>query len=797
MNFASAKLYEYDGATAIQPLVTLSGLQWLDALEEPGSFTFTIPVDDAPTIAIGQIVKIAYGPQSDDFVFAGVIETLQANQVGSDNEGTNRVWTVGGRGVNAILDDALVFSNGASATRSFTNYKAGRIMKTYIDEAQARGALSNLTYDFTITDDSNGDPFTTNLTIDDNVGDTLLTVAERHQELAIDYWVGPDLVLHYVNERGTDRTTGVNPVVLRIGQSVTELSDEKAGPIKNHVYIATGSGTTFTSTSNAGSIATYGRRETFLSLTNNDDASIVSLSGQHVLNRSANPSDSATVAISEDGPLPYIDFFVGDTIFLDRIDGTRTSYRIRSISCQMNETGSVSFIPELGSTRPDLTKRLNNILRRLEKQGAAESIIAPDPGGTPVDLNAEIGGLIPEFAFGEVLTYDQLTATGTMDVGGTTYDFYNGAFADLAVGDIVFGVGGDFIASGSGTIGAVDYVIANLIESGSGYDGGYPGGTNTSLFTPVSAVPGLPYGPVAQFGFIGAADGCVWSTSGVVVDYTGAQTFTINRPSTSWDRCWGLNRSANGPWVFVNRGVTSNGLHIVYNGTGTTSNYGACQMLGTHNGYIWVWAGYKAGVVDRRILGISSTGTIAYDFTSTNLNTLNTAVNTTAGRAGGWGIVLWDDVDVVTIATPSGTPAYNQYTALNFMGNINRPAQDTALTRTCISDTNFFVISTTGNDRDWRRWEFGSAARYDYLDVLPAGFTHDRIATLGGTTVVISGDDGTVQAYSVTSGAGVTTTTFTGTSNVEFDLANNPAYEVLARTRNATTALDTLIGVTA
>jgi len=807
VNFASARLFSYNGTTIKHDLSAMSSLQWLDALEETGSFQFTIPVEYVPNITIGDIVKIAYGDASDDYVFAGVVENLTLQQIGSGSDGIARTWQVSGRGATAILEDALVLSVGGANpnVRTFTSTNAGAIMKNLLDAAQARSVLTYLTYNFTNSVDSNGNAYTTtNITIDEQVGTNLLAVAERHQEIAIDYFIDPDggasgaLQLRYVNSRGTDRSTGTNPVVLRVGQNVLQLADQRSGPVRNYVYIDTGTG--YSAQQNAGSVSTYGRRETFLSMTSNTDATLQGLAATHILNQQANPTDGTTIQLAEEGPVPYIDFGVGDTVLLARLDGTRTAYRVRSISATVDEGGNITFVPELGTARADLTKRLNAALQRAERQNAAESVVADTPGGGTVDLEGAIGEEIPEFVFGEVLTYDQLTGYGTIDVDGTTYDFYNGAFADLNVGDIIFGAGGDFIAGGPGGVSGVDYVVTNVVASSAGYAGGYPGGSNTQITVPIGAVPGLPYSDGSQFSIWGTGDGCVWSTAGKVVSYTDAQTYNITRPSSSWDQCWGLNDSANGPWVFVNRGVSSNGLHIVYNGTGTTSNYGNCQVLGTHSSHIWVWAGFKAGVADRRLLGISSTGTIAYDFTNASLNVLATGSNGTVGRAGGWGIVLWDGVDVVTVATPTATPAYVQYTLSTSFPSLpgGGGTGNTAIERTCVSDTSLMWISTTTTDLDWRRWEFGSAARYDYLNVLPAGFVHDRIATTGGSGVVIAGDDGSVQAYAITNGGAVTVTTFTGTSSAStFECSNNPDYDVIAATvASAAPNAGTLIGVT-
>lgn len=800
----SATLFEADGTTAIQSLAAANGMQWLDELADPGSFSFTIPVEYAPTIAVGQIVKFALGPASDDYVWAGVVETIRTNLVGSGNDGINRVYEVGGRGVRALLEDAIVYNDGAESTRPFTNVNAGEIMKTLIDEAQTRGALDALTYDFDDTDDSNGDPFTETISIDESVGADLLGVAARHQELAVDVWVDSDLVLHYVNERGIDRSNGGyiyggDGVVFRVGYNVGELTQETAGPVRNTVLVASGTaGSTFTEEENVDSQTTYGRKEIYLPITNTDDENVIDLATVNLLNSTAAPTDGVTIQVFDNGPIPYLDFEVGDTVGLVRLNGERNSYKVRSISVSMDEAGIVSFVPELGSARPDLTKRLNAALTRIEKANAGgNSTVGGSGGATGLgggggDL--DIGGGTPLIEFGTVLSYNSNTGTGTVEIDGEEYDFYNGMFADLGVDDVVMTMTSSTISDYSPEIGDIDKIVTSIIETNTGAGGGYPGGTGTQSFVPVSAVPGLPYQPNVGINVFGAADGAVWGNTGTVVSYADATNYTITRPSTSWDNMWGLSDNPNGVWVFVNRSATSNGLHVIYNGSGTTHNYGTCQMLGEHGGKIWVWAGYKAGSVDRRLVSITSTGTVA-DITSTSLNLLSTSANTTYGVAGGWGIVLWDGTDVVTVATPGGTPAYTQYTSTNF------PSLPTGATayreRACMSDTYFFWLTTTTADRDYRRWHFSSATRTDFIDVLPSGFNHDSIATFDGTDIAIAGDDGTNQQYQITGGLGVTTVTFTDTAHTEsFVITNNPAYEVVGRVQSDT-SVSQIVGIEA
>jgi len=381
---------------------------------------------------------------------------------------------------------------------------------------------------------------------------------------------------------------------------------------------------------------------------------------------------------------------------------------------------------------------------------------------------------------GTVLTYIA-AGTGTATVNSVTQSFTNSTGISLLTDDVILLT----------KKGSTYYAIGLISRSGVGY----PTSSTASLFTPTNAVPGLPYQPLTTMSIFGAADGCVWASTGAVVSYSDAQSYTITRPSTSWDHMWGLSDDPNGVWVFVNRSVTSNGLHVIYNGSGTTHNYGACQVLGTHDGKIWCWAGRKSGSIDRRLISINSTGTVA-DYTNAALSVLADTANGTVGRAGPWGIVLWDSADVVTVSMSSGAPnTYTQYLIGVF------PSLQTGsgahIFSTCMSNNSFFYMSSTTNDRDYRRWNLGSATLSTFLDVLPVGFTHyERIATTGGTTAVISGHNGADQQACVTSGSGVTVTTYTGTTHTgPLTIASTPTNEVIGAVRSDSTSLDTLIGI--
>jgi len=204
--FLSAALFEKDGTTLIKRLDTSYNRQWLDERDGDGSFGFSLPFEDSGALTAGRIVKFSWGTQSNDWVFAGVIESVTVSKTGGNTTGEDRIADISGRGVRCLLENALVYPVSGNATRTFSGVSAGSIIRTLLTEAQARGVLTELSTDFTNTTDSNGVGFSKVLTLNENAGTSLAEVVTRHTELAVDINITPDLVLQYFNNRGTDWT---------------------------------------------------------------------------------------------------------------------------------------------------------------------------------------------------------------------------------------------------------------------------------------------------------------------------------------------------------------------------------------------------------------------------------------------------------------------------------------------------------------------------------------------------------------------------------------------------------------
>lgn len=661
---AGAVLFNAAGTSAVRQLATIDGLQWLDDIDAEGSFSFRIPVEDADNIEIGSTIKIYYGATSADFVFSGTVENIKLERTGQTSNGVARTYEINGRGIRARLEDAIVYPDGGSTTRSFTNQTAGDIFLTLYSEAQLRGALLNFSVDFTAGGDSNGDPYNTTITADEKVGTTLLEIANKHQELAVDVWVTPDQVIHYANDRGTDRTVGTNPTVLRVGQSISDMTAEAAGPIRNTVLVGSGQdGATFNTRADIGSQIAYGRRETFLALANTSDSTQVELAADNLLENTANPSDGITIELSDTGPVPYIDYDLGDWLWVADETGARTKYRLRAITASQDPDGTIKFVPELGTVRADLDRRLNRALKRIERGVPDGTVLA---AATPSDYDFGAGG-IGALTPGTVVTYTSATTSGTVDIDGTTGPFSNASSVRLEPGDEILLVSAD---------GYPDPIAVALYDRTGG-----PTGYDTYEFVVPTSVPGLPrtvpyiMGQVASFNpessYAVQQDS---STTQVFVGGTASNNIEIE----NWDTATTSALPSPSGLSFANVQVlatptvrawadSSVRLHVHYAGTTTTYNYGGVQLAGVNGTTIVATAHTNlSGVNGAFIIEISSTGVVTdTDVTTVAGTWYRTPFAYRFSRAGGGHIIVKASasfssalyVDGVMYTAPTGTLA--------------------------------------------------------------------------------------------------------------------------------------------
>jgi len=227
-------------------------------------------------------------------------------------------------------------------------WHAALILKTFVEEAQARSvtALAPLTLDYTSTDDTAGVAWTDIVDTAYNVGTKGADLIEKLTELGIDVQVDANLVLHAWTQRGTDRSTGANPVVLRPALNLDQLELDTDLGITTHLLVRTPNGWVEIAAANE---ATDGRVEDLLSLGNAGSDAQATSQAEAAFTDIATPTTTFTAAcVPVEGATPYVDFDNGDTVLAPDGTGGAAALRVMSISVSEDATsGAISFVPEL------------------------------------------------------------------------------------------------------------------------------------------------------------------------------------------------------------------------------------------------------------------------------------------------------------------------------------------------------------------------------------------------------------------------------------------------------------------
>jgi len=317
-------------------------------LNEPGSGELKIPLGSAlaGSVASGQFAQCSYRGAVRGGFFVENISKGQADAA----EGGGQWVSISGRGALSLLEDAIIWDDGTTAsTRDFAGMTKAAILIALIDEAQARGALANLSYDFTAVLDSDGVAWTDNETYKLNVGSSLLDITRQFARTGIDFDILPgtgDFVLSaYKLGKGSDKS---ETVYLRTGVNCEEVtSDEHGDKIKNAQLIAYKGG--YISVSDAVSITARRRREKLLDLKMAQTAASATTIGAAEVELRKDPQKSISVKIYDGaGPRGFVDYDLGDYIMLD-VQGTEIRYRIYGVQPDWKGDQFSTVIVELNS----------------------------------------------------------------------------------------------------------------------------------------------------------------------------------------------------------------------------------------------------------------------------------------------------------------------------------------------------------------------------------------------------------------------------------------------------------------
>lgn len=574
-------------------------------LNEPGNGAVTIALKSRAALSAesAMFVEGKYrGGVRGGFFVEGIDKSIATR-----GENGEQLMALMGRGALALLDDAIVWGDGTSATtQEFTGTRAGMLI-SMIDAAQARGALLNLSYDFSAVVDSTAAAWTDNESLSWSNDTSLLDVARDIAKAGIDLDILPDgagnfVLSAYKNGKGTDKS---ETVYFRVGKNCTEVSSlEDGSQIRNALKVSYQSGKVIVS--DATSISVRRRREYGLNARAAQTAESATTIGAAELELRKDPRKSIDVAIDDGvGPRLFVDYGLGDYIMLD-IEGVETKYRVRGIKAAWD-----------GKKFANVVVNLNSII--LENE---------------ILMGQDINWLLDHWE----------TAR---DAGLLEVKFWAG-FGDpndkvqcIVVDGIYLYLGGQFTIIGgisANKIARYNTSTGEWTALGTGLSGTYVGGTAECVAITVMGGSVYAGGNFADAGGVtvrGIAkwDGSSWSKvgSGAYGGFNNSVTCLANDGTTLYaggnfthffiaaspfqTACDYVAKFTGTTWVVMDSGIQSNCLALELDGAGNLwagcgiSGFPAYPTIEMWNGSTWIT---PADLPDNRVYTIKAIGTDVY-----------------------------------------------------------------------------------------------------------------------------------------------------------------------------------------
>lgn len=302
------------------------------------------------------------------------------------------LWKFDGVGLEQLLAEVLV---GPQATETkellFSGVTYGTILITALQQAQARdGVLVGITWDFTTTLDSNGDPWEETLAdLAFAPDDTLLAVAQiGPTEVVGEFAIGPDRVLYAWNygARGTDRTTGATPLRLQAGANLSEASRRESSRVGEAATatLAKGAEGQYQWATDATAQAQRGRRvEVAVDAGQVATAGGVAAAAEGRLFGLVGGAKERThgVVFGRGLPLPGLDYDVADR-GLSIVGGTASPERIVQWTLQLQREGRAR-----GTVRTStlIEHELDRLARQLDRVRRGATVVGTSTASPEVD----------------------------------------------------------------------------------------------------------------------------------------------------------------------------------------------------------------------------------------------------------------------------------------------------------------------------------------------------------------------------------------------------------------------------
>lgn len=291
-----------------------------------------------------------------------------------------------GKSVLDVFRKVVVEAVVAGQNPTFNTANPGAIIKSLIDAAQARGALTGITYNFTNTVDSNGVPWANAISIEYAIGLKYLDVMfNLFDKGLVEYRMnGYQLQMFNAGTMGVDRSMGAGLVELVAGRDMAEAPKRWSSDDKVKTVLVVGDDkVTLKRTSTAWTGSPFGVEEASVSQGGTKDTGLLTVIGDFALAGTELRRDEYTrkIIFSEASKVPGVDYQVGDWV-LERVGQTPVKLRVLSVVIGTDGDGEMSASLRLNdSLLENSIKQARRVDGIIGGAGAASAI--------PSDNNTE------------------------------------------------------------------------------------------------------------------------------------------------------------------------------------------------------------------------------------------------------------------------------------------------------------------------------------------------------------------------------------------------------------------------
>lgn len=356
------------------------------------------------------------------------------------------------------LSKAVVARNGTikEGRRVFTTATPGKIVSDLFSEAQGRGALAGMTKTFSATADSNGQPWSTALNIEYDLGMDLLSIVQNliDQGVVTMHFNGREMNL-YDGDTGTDRTTPARgEITLYSGRDIEEAPERTDKTRLADTAYVRGDDDKMVTVTAPGNEKPWGRWEVTINqggVTNTDTLTYL---GTSLLERVASGKREATrgIIFQDSSPRPMLDYFPGDWIY-DSSGAGMDRLRVYQVTLLNNGDGIVRGAIILNDRITEmeiaLVRRVNGIVGGSTVGGGSGAV----PNAPLPDLSDKTVPKAPASLSASTQAYFDTSgrplANVTFQWAPVTQNTDNTAIVDLQGYEVSYQkVGGSWISSG-------------------------------------------------------------------------------------------------------------------------------------------------------------------------------------------------------------------------------------------------------------------------------------------------------------------------------------------------------------